>query len=117
MKSASIAAGAVLLIGATTTSAQPAEQVSPDEQYNHCINADPNATNAYWQKCGVDFVELEEDRLNATWKRVFANTSGKTRGDLLAEQRAWIAFKEKSCLSTPTVAKVWCWTSTRVEAK
>jgi uncharacterized protein YecT (DUF1311 family) len=57
-----------------------------------------DGTNPAWAKCGQDWVDREEAKLNATWKKLYAGLSGKTKADLLTEQRLWNAYKEASCM-------------------
>lgn len=57
-----------------------------------------DGTNTAWGICGGAEVERQEQRLNAAWKRVSPMLDPQSRADLLAEQRAWISFKDKSCL-------------------
>lgn len=68
-----------------------------DDDYDRCIS-DSDGTNAAWSECGGAWLEREDARLNEAWKRVFSGFAGQSKADLLAEQRAWIAFKEASCL-------------------
>lgn len=67
-----------------------------DDAYDRCMDAS-DGSNPAWAACGDELVRREDARLNATWKRVFAETGDQTKKDLLAEQRAWNAFKERSC--------------------
>lgn len=57
-----------------------------------------DGTNMAWGICGEAEVERQELRLDAAWKRVSPMLDPKSRADLLTEQRAWISFKDKSCL-------------------
>jgi uncharacterized protein YecT (DUF1311 family) len=66
-----------------------------DDVYDKCINA--SSDNAAWAQCGGALIQREDAKLTTVWKRLFATTSGQTKLDLLAEQRAWIAFREASC--------------------
>ncbi|CAH1653270.1 MULTISPECIES: lysozyme inhibitor LprI family protein [unclassified Chelatococcus] len=67
-----------------------------DEAYDRCMKQ-ANATTMAFSSCGGDWMKREDDKLNAAWKRVFAQAEGQTKTDLLEEQRAWIAFKDKAC--------------------
>lgn len=67
-----------------------------DDVYDKCID-DSDGSNPAWAACGDELIRREDAKLNATWKRVYAETGDATRKDLLAEQRAWNAFKERSC--------------------
>lgn len=66
-----------------------------DAIYDKCVDA--ASDNASWAECGNALIQREDAKLNATWKRVYAQASGQTKADLLTEQRAWIAFREASC--------------------
>jgi uncharacterized protein YecT (DUF1311 family) len=68
-----------------------------DDEYDRCINAS-DGTNTAWSTCGSELLKREDDKLNTTWKRVYEGLPVQTKADLLEEQRAWNAFKEKSCL-------------------
>ncbi len=85
------------LLVALTGAALLAQPVRADPAYDRCIKA-ADGSNTAWEACGSAWVQREDDRLNAAWKRVASGLEGKTRTDLLEEQRAWIAFMEKSCL-------------------
>lgn len=85
--------GVLLAIGALLVSSTATRA---DDVYDRCIDAS-DGTNTAWSACGGELLAREDARLNVTWKRVFAVTSGQTRADLLTEQRAWIAFKDTSC--------------------
>ena len=67
-----------------------------DPAYDRCI-ALSDGTNQAWGQCGGEWVAREDIRLNATWKKVQPMLEGSAAKALLAEQRAWIAFKDASC--------------------
>lgn len=67
-----------------------------DETYTRCMDAS-DGTNPAWANCGWAWVKREDDRLNQVWKQVREGLEGQTREDLLAEQRAWILYREKAC--------------------
>lgn len=67
-----------------------------DEAYKRCID-NSNGTNPAWAACGAEWIAREDAKLNAAWKRLLAASGPAVRKDLLEEQRAWNAFKEKSC--------------------
>ena len=69
---------------------------SADEAYDKCVNAS-DGTNPAFSACGADWMKREDAKLNTAWKRVFAQLDGDAKAALLAEQRAWNAFKETSC--------------------
>lgn len=73
-----------------------ASPTSADEAYKRCID-DSDGTNPAWGACGGEWVAREDAKLNATWKRLYEASGPNTKKDLLEEQRAWNAFKEKSC--------------------
>lgn len=71
--------------------------VLADEAYDKCLN-DPNGNNGIWSECGAILLKQEEARMAEAWKKAFAlATLDSEKKLLLAEQRAWIAFKDKSC--------------------
>lgn len=55
-------------------------------------------TNTDFSNCGGAFVARLEARMTTVWKRVYPSLSGEGKADLLAEQRAWIAYKDAACL-------------------
>jgi uncharacterized protein YecT (DUF1311 family) len=75
------------LIGAATARA--------DAAYDACLKT--ANTNADFSDCGAAYLKRAEAALNAAWKHTYGLADRQTAKDLLAEQRAWIAFKEKSC--------------------
>jgi uncharacterized protein YecT (DUF1311 family) len=58
----------------------------------------PSTPSATWRMCGEILLDGEDALLRVTWARVSANWSQKDAGDMKAEQEAWQAYKEKSCL-------------------
>jgi uncharacterized protein YecT (DUF1311 family) len=72
-----------------------AQSAQADEIYDKCVNA--SSDNASWGECGGALIQREDAKLNAVWKRFFPSVGGQTKADLLAEQRAWVVFREASC--------------------
>lgn len=70
--------------------------VAADDAYDRCMSA-TDGTNPAFAACGADWIAREDGKLNAAWKRVFPLFEGAGKAALLAEQRAWNAFKEASC--------------------
>jgi uncharacterized protein YecT (DUF1311 family) len=69
---------------------------SADPVYDKCI--DRTATNAEWAGCGAEYLERLDRALNIAWKKAISSLDDqKTRAELLAEQRAWIKFRDASC--------------------
>ncbi|MGY6246113.1 lysozyme inhibitor LprI family protein [Bosea thiooxidans] len=73
-----------------------AAPAAADEAYKRCIDGS-DGTNSAWGACGGEWVAREDAKLNAAWKRLYEASGAETKKDLLDEQRAWNAFKEKSC--------------------
>jgi uncharacterized protein YecT (DUF1311 family) len=67
-----------------------------DSVYDACMKT--ANTNADFGECGGAYVKRADDALNAAWKQTYKLATGQTAKDLLAEEQAWIAYKEKSCL-------------------
>ena len=67
-----------------------------DTLYDSCIAG--TTTNSDWAACGWAWVDREDARLNRIWKSAYADLPPASKAALLAEQRVWIAYKDKSCL-------------------
>jgi uncharacterized protein YecT (DUF1311 family) len=67
-----------------------------DSVYDACMKT--ANTHADFGECGGAYVKRADDALNAAWKQTYKLATGQTAKDLLAEEQAWIAYKEKSCL-------------------
>lgn len=66
-----------------------------DDDYDRCMAA--ARTNPDFATCGTALVARSEAKLNRVWKAAYAPLDAATKAALLAEQRLWIAFKDKSC--------------------
>lgn len=82
-----------LLVAIVTLSATP---VLADKIYDNCINRS-DGSNSAWSQCGGDWLKRADDKLNATWKKVYGKADGQSKTDMLAEQRLWNSYKESSC--------------------
>jgi uncharacterized protein YecT (DUF1311 family) len=71
-----------------------------DALYQKCIDNAQN--NQDFGACGVALVARREVTLNRMWKTVYDGLNPAAKPALLAEQRVWIAFKEKSCAAWQT---------------
>ena len=91
---------AASLVGATVASAQPVPASPPsspaERAYDRCL--DQASSTTAQQQCGTAFLLQEERLLSAAWRQIEAGFSAPQRVGLLAEQRAWIAYKDRSCL-------------------
>jgi uncharacterized protein YecT (DUF1311 family) len=72
--------------------ATPASAV---DAYGHCLGS--SATNLEWGECGEALLNRLEAALNSAWKGATASVDQQTQKDLLAEQRAWLKFRDSSC--------------------
>jgi uncharacterized protein YecT (DUF1311 family) len=69
-----------------------------DGKYDACIQRD-DATMQDMGECGGAWIDREDARLNVAWKKLIAAISAGSKPALLDEQRAWLAFRDKSCLA------------------
>lgn len=67
-----------------------------DDAYDACV--EKGQTDMDWRECGSAWVERADAGLNAMWRELRAQSSDETKSALLDEQRAWIAYKDKSCM-------------------
>ena len=67
------------------------------DAYDRCMKQS-DGTNLAWGTCGSAMIEREDTRLNAAWQQLYPSLAGEAGKALLAEQRAWIAYKDKSCM-------------------
>lgn len=83
-----------LAFGADHPSALPSTAVA---EYQKC-DARKGSIPA---DCGSRLIQREDARLNAAWRKLDiqlrAGFTPQTRVDLLAEQRAWITYKDRAC--------------------
>lgn len=78
-----------------------ASQGAAQSPYDACIAH--TQTNVEWNACGQQEIDRQEARLNAAWKKAYVcfDTSTPTGKDarqaFLAEQRAWVKWKDSAC--------------------
>ena len=81
--------------------AQAATPPAPDrlgaigQAYDRCVAK--ARTNLDFGACGGRRLTADDALLNDVWKRVHGGSQGSAKAALLAEQRLWIAYKDKSC--------------------
>jgi len=67
-----------------------------DDAYDQCMES--TSTNPEWAGCGEAYMKRLDDALNATWEKANASIDVQSRRELRAEQRAWLKFRDSSCL-------------------
>lgn len=73
-----------------------AASANADDKYDKCMSG--AMTNRDFGEFGGAFIDREDAKLNATWKKLYGGAvPEQTKKDLLAEQRLWIAFRESAC--------------------
>ena len=84
-----------MLLIAMALVATPAPESAGERAWRACV--DRTTTNYDWAKCGGEYVRRADAALNAEWNLLLALAEGKTRANLLAEERAWITYRTKAC--------------------
>lgn len=69
-----------------------------DSKYEACVKQD-DATMQDMGDCGGAWIDREDARLNVAWKKLIAAIAAGSKPAVLEEQRAWLAFRDKSCLA------------------
>jgi len=65
----------------------------PDEAFAACLKSSP----ADETRCGEEWVAREQQQLDAVWRQLTEIADGNVAAALVAEQRAWEAFRDLSC--------------------
>jgi len=71
-----------------------------DPEYDRCSEA--ARSNPDFSACGVAMIERREAELNRVWKLANDGLHPAVKQALLEEQRAWVAYKDKSCRTWTT---------------
>ena len=96
-RGAAFALAAALLAAPALASAAVDPPPDPaDAAYQQCIETS-DGTDPAWARCGGAYMQAEEARLNEVWRQVYGALKDASKPLLLAEQRAWIAYKDASC--------------------
>ena len=85
---------AFALVGLAGALCLGAGAASADPEYDSCIE---NSRESEFARCGVEWVEREDRRLNAVWREIQPMIEGRERAALVAEQRNWVRFNQDSC--------------------
>ena len=95
----------IILWAASAQAQQRAKPAPAKSSYDVCMER--AQTNVDYQDCGSAELKRQEARLAATWKAAYASLivdsevtdeERQARQALLEEQRAWIRYKDLSCL-------------------
>jgi len=95
----------IILWAASAQAQQRAKPAPAKSSYDVCMER--AQTNVDYQDCGCAELKRQEARLAATWKAAYASLivdsvvtdeERQARQALLEEQRAWIRYKDLSCL-------------------
>lgn len=96
-----LSALSMLALAAGLGTAPPAlAQDEQEPEYGKCL--DRATTNPQFSACGSALLERREAALNRVWKSTYASLDAAAKKALLDEQRAWIAYKNKSCSAFTT---------------
>ena len=86
-----------IVLAAAAIAALTSAACADDAEYTTCVTKS-DGTNVAYSDCGYALLKRDDDRLNAAWKVALAAMPGEdSKKALLDEQRAWNAYKEKSC--------------------
>lgn len=94
-----------IILWAASAQAQQGSKPAVKSSYDACMER--AQTNVDYQDCGSAELKRQEARLAATWKAAYASLivdsvvtdeERQARQALLEEQRAWIRYKDLSCL-------------------
>ena len=67
--------------------------------YNACL-ASPDGASTYGAiMCTQKELGIQDQRLNATYRKTMAELNDRQKAKLVAAQRAWIAFRDAECAS------------------
>jgi uncharacterized protein YecT (DUF1311 family) len=67
--------------------------VAGDEAFEACLKS----AGAQDTGCGEEWVKREQTKLDAAWQQLGEMADGEVAKALVAEQRAWEAFRDVSC--------------------
>ena len=88
---------AVLAMGGAAQAAAPvADRLGVIRTtYDRCLAS--AKTNTDFGLCGGERLTADDRLLNDVWKGVYSASKGSAKTALLAEQKLWISYKDKSC--------------------
>ncbi|MBB4003200.1 lysozyme inhibitor LprI family protein [Aurantimonas endophytica] len=72
-------------------------EAESDAEYDACVERADTVMPDYGE-CGGAFLEREDARLNQIWHAVMESIGEISKEPLRDEQRAWLAFRDKTCL-------------------
>ena len=84
-----------LILMAAAVAAAPPPGSRLETAWRACVDA--HTTNFDWARCGGAYVQGADAELNTAWAKLMTKATGQTRGDLVKEERAWIAYKAAAC--------------------
>jgi uncharacterized protein YecT (DUF1311 family) len=90
----------ILAALAAVTGVTLAAPAYADDAYDKCM--DDARTNPDFSMCGSAMLDRREAELNRAWKEAYTDLDPAVKKALLDEQRAWIVYKDKSCLTWTT---------------
>ncbi|UIJ70599.1 lysozyme inhibitor LprI family protein [Aurantimonas sp. HBX-1] len=68
-----------------------------DDEYDACVG-DAGAVMPDMGACGAEWIDREDARLNEAWQALLAELPEDSHPKLRDEQRAWLAYRDASCL-------------------
>jgi uncharacterized protein YecT (DUF1311 family) len=72
-------------------------EAGSDADYDACVNR-ADAVMPEYGECGGAFLDREDARLNQIWRAVMEAIGESSKETLRDEQRAWLAYRDKTCL-------------------
>lgn len=84
-----------MIVLAAVLASTSAQTSAGEKAWIACI--DRTTANTEWAECGGTYIRWADVALNAEWKRLLAVAQNRNRTDLIAEERVWVAYREKAC--------------------
>jgi uncharacterized protein YecT (DUF1311 family) len=94
--SITVAAAVALAAFVGAAHASPLNQADTSSFYAACMEKSEGVTSAM-EACIGEELELQDRRLNRSYKALMASIPDRRRADLRDAQRRWIAFRDANC--------------------
>lgn len=76
----------------------PPSKATSQDAYERCLE-NSDGTNPAWIQCGATLIAQADERLNIAWQDALSKvTTPDGKAALLADQQAWLKFRERSCM-------------------